>query len=335
MRFAEACEKDFAKHETFHPRFGWLKKAHDGAANNPSIFNEEEAVVELGVGKNMVKSMRFWGTAFKILASIPHDGSRQQLLAPSQLGHLLFRKDDGWDPFSELPGTLWVLHWSLLSPKSRVPVWWLAMNEFSAIEFTAEELEQFVAERSADFTPTPSAIKKDVQCFLRMYSSGQSQRATFDDVIDCPFRDLALIAPSPADPSSFRFSVGAKPTLPPEVAAFACLDFIARTTPLAKTVNLSRLSSSEPGSPGRAFKLSEAALEALLGQAAQQHDDIVQLSSSAGITQLIFKDDPARCATDLLHAYYKRNKSHSTSPFAAGPFADSAVEICQPAGSQR
>ena len=35
----------------------------------------------------------------------------------------------------EDPGTLWLLHWLLLAPKSQLLVWWLAFNEFNAVEF--------------------------------------------------------------------------------------------------------------------------------------------------------------------------------------------------------
>jgi hypothetical protein len=50
----------FARHETFHPRFGWLKKGFDLAKQDPDIFLREDAPVRLGVGKNMVSAIRYW-----------------------------------------------------------------------------------------------------------------------------------------------------------------------------------------------------------------------------------------------------------------------------------
>lgn len=49
----------FARHETFHPRFGWLKKGYDKAIENSAIFSEESVSTTLGVGKNMVKTIRY------------------------------------------------------------------------------------------------------------------------------------------------------------------------------------------------------------------------------------------------------------------------------------
>ena len=46
----------FSRHETFHPRFGWLKKGFDKAHEDNAIFSKESAPVVLGVGKNKPSS---------------------------------------------------------------------------------------------------------------------------------------------------------------------------------------------------------------------------------------------------------------------------------------
>ena len=53
----------FARHETFHPRFGWFKKGFD--KNEVFSTNKKGATTILGVGKNMVNSIRYWSLAFK------------------------------------------------------------------------------------------------------------------------------------------------------------------------------------------------------------------------------------------------------------------------------
>ena len=48
-------------HETFSCRYTWLPKAVRGLRENPRLFSDEaRAMVDLGVGKNMVRSIRFW-----------------------------------------------------------------------------------------------------------------------------------------------------------------------------------------------------------------------------------------------------------------------------------
>ncbi|QTA89668.1 DUF4007 family protein [Desulfonema magnum] len=59
----------FARHETFCPRYGWLKKGFDGVRES-DIFDSPDAIEKLGVGKNMVRAIRFWCVAFKIIEPV-------------------------------------------------------------------------------------------------------------------------------------------------------------------------------------------------------------------------------------------------------------------------
>src|SRR6185295_3236964 len=126
----------FARHETFQPRFGWFKKAFDGAvSSNGAVFNDGAATVRLGVGKNMVRAIRFWGIAAKVLrAERDPERPRTGLAVPSAFGQALLGPD-AWDPYLEDIGSIWLLHWALLRPPCLLPVWWVAFNEFDGLEF--------------------------------------------------------------------------------------------------------------------------------------------------------------------------------------------------------
>jgi hypothetical protein len=56
----------FARHETFAVRSGWLKKGFDAASDDEAIFLDDDAPLRLGVGKNMVRAIRYWCHAFKV-----------------------------------------------------------------------------------------------------------------------------------------------------------------------------------------------------------------------------------------------------------------------------
>jgi hypothetical protein len=103
----------FAGHETFTLRYGWLKKAVDAARERQDIFLQDDALVTLGVGKNMVRSIRHWGLVTGILEEsndVPNN--RGRFIRPSALGDLLFGPR-GLDPYLEEVGTLWLIHWQL------------------------------------------------------------------------------------------------------------------------------------------------------------------------------------------------------------------------------
>jgi hypothetical protein len=51
----------FSGHESFACRYAWLPKAYRELATDPdALADEDRAMVRLGVGKNMVRSIRFW-----------------------------------------------------------------------------------------------------------------------------------------------------------------------------------------------------------------------------------------------------------------------------------
>ena len=56
----------FSGHDTFHCRHLWLKKGYDFIKKG-NKFTQDDAVVILGVGKNMVSGINFWMRAFGII----------------------------------------------------------------------------------------------------------------------------------------------------------------------------------------------------------------------------------------------------------------------------
>lgn len=298
----------FARHETFHPRYGWLRKAYEAAKLGPETFSRDDVTVELGVGKNMVNAIRFWGVAFDLFDEVRLPGrGRTSSFVPSALADAMF-DDSGWDPYLEDPASLWLLHWRLLRPCCAAPVWWLAFNAFDPAQFTEEQLLHEIEEHVENTTDwkriAPTSIKKDVDCVLRMYAPARVRgRDAFEDVLDCPFRELGLIEPVPGEARSYRWVFGMKATLAPAIVAHAAVDF-AFNEAGGSTVSLTSLATAV-GGPGRAFKLPEAALYEALSAAAE-HVPEIQVTSPAGIRQLAISSNDERLSARILESYYQR-----------------------------
>ena len=81
-----------------------MNKGYD-FVNEGHSFNDEDAVVVLGVGKNMVSSIRYWLKAFGMI-------DQNNELSP--IAHFIFDNETGRDPFIEDIQTLWLLHWNLI-----------------------------------------------------------------------------------------------------------------------------------------------------------------------------------------------------------------------------
>lgn len=307
MTLEQSAQPLFAGHQTFHPRFGWIKKGFDATARNPEAFSEPDAPVKLGVGKNMVEAIRFWAVATRVIMRLPHpDRPRQSVHVPTALGASLLGDDYGLDPFLEDPTTLWMLHWHAVSAPSLLPVWRSTFNDFTPTEFAEQTLFEFCVDEVSATTwkqPKPSTLNKDVDCLLRMYTRREARaRQTLDDLLDSPFRELGLVLPAPGGRNSYRFIRGPKPGLTDTAIIYACLDFMTRDRQLSSTVT--RL-AVDPGSPGRIFKLSEDDIVAAAETVTSRVGGL-SLARPAGTNQLVISGDPELALLGLVTAHHRR-----------------------------
>ncbi len=93
----------FSGHESFPCKSMWLKKGYDYLVDH-NRFSDSDAVVKLGVGKNMVQSIKFWLRAFALL----HNDET------TEIAQYIFDDRDGKDPFAEDRATIWILHYLLV-----------------------------------------------------------------------------------------------------------------------------------------------------------------------------------------------------------------------------
>lgn len=319
-RLAEVCEAAFARHETFAPRFGWLRKGFLAVSEDPEAFLKDDAPVTLGVGKNMVSAIRYWSKAFKLTVELARsNSSRANIAVPTWEAEWLL-SEKGADPYLEDPASLWLLHWWLLSPSPyglcSAPTWWIAFNELPIGRFTDSELAELVIRKVSMAgwdSPAKASVDKDIDCLTKMYAPRKAQKGgspgSFEDLLDCPFRELGLLEGVPGDGSrkhgdQWRFSNTASASLPRQVIAYACLDYVSRHSSAAGVASLARL-ANEPGAPGRVFKLREPEIAAALEEVAGEHG-IITVADTVGTRSLISKGAPQSAAWEILDAYYGR-----------------------------
>lgn len=289
----------FGRHETFHPRYGWLKKAYNQIEERVDAFRADDATVRFGVGKNMVRSIRFWSLAFKVTTE-----ESKSSLKVTDWGNAIFSDKNGLDPYLERPETLWILHWLLLAPPCRVPTWWLIMNQISGTVVGTGDLldtvQELVRNNSQWNTPSPASVKRDVDVFLHTYTS-KRDRLTIEEYIDCPFRNMRLVR---HDGDSIRFMFGPKTGLTPTVVAFACADFAAKVK-VQGEISIARLSVG-PGSVGNIFKMNESDIADSLKMACND-TQYMSISRINGEPHLVFKDDLSKTAHKMLTASYRKS----------------------------
>jgi len=92
----------FSGHQTFPFRYTWLKKGVDAVSDNANVFTDEDAPVILGVGKNMVQSIRHW---CRVAGLIYTNQAARNRCIPTELGKAIFDDEKGYDPYLDDPAT--------------------------------------------------------------------------------------------------------------------------------------------------------------------------------------------------------------------------------------
>ena len=294
----------FSGHETFPFRYLWPQKGVRGIVKDPSLFFCDDAIVRLGVGKNMVSSIRFWCQALG-LAEV---NGRTRTAEPTELGRKLFGKS-GWDPYLEDPGTLWLLHWQLVDSPEIASTWSLAFTCWHRDAFTRKELVDWlarIAKLHANQRTSRNSLTRDVEVFTRTYvHTDKRSRRAIEDTFDCPLSELGLLRREDRD--LYRFSRGVKPNLPTEILVYALAAYWRREASEQETLTFDRVLYGM-GSIGSAFQLSDtglaAHLEALPSWAGFDYDE------TGGLRLLIRRElAKSRDPIHLLDQYYAAQDS--------------------------
>jgi len=308
----EFIRPTFGGHEKFVFRYGWLKKGVDALSQDPTIFTDDKALVTLGVGKNMVRSIRHWCLAAGLFEETRGKGPVRGLQL-TDLAHRLVM-NGSWDPYLEDTGTLWLLHWQLASNLTRTLIWHLTFCAYYEVEFTKKQLVAFIGKQldRRGISTTPGAIEREVDVFLRTYVT-TTRRATAEGIseetLDCPLAELDLIR-FLAEDSVYRFNIGPKVTLPTEVFGYALLTFLTTIIGSRRTVAVDECLYGD-GSPGQVFKLDENSVIEHLEALEQLTEGRLRLQETAGLRQLYLEYETQdwfrTAALDLLGRHYARS----------------------------
>ena len=295
----------FSGHETFPFRYGWLKKGVDAAQKDAAFFSSERAMIDLGVGKNMVQSIRYWCAATGLLEGERKGGNRTEY-APTGIGQAII-SDTGFDPFLEDPATLWLLQWQLASNREQSTSWFWLFNHWHSVEFTKEqmiaEITKWLGQNHVN-NISEKALRRDIDCCLRTYVPSRMKiGAISEETFDCPLTELGLIAEL-EDGKTYQFRRGEQKTLPDEMLLFALTEFWLKYHADGNSIALEKL-AHEAGSPGRIFKLDQESLVERLDRLGKTSDGAFSYQESAGIKQ-VFRHKEIN-SLHWLETYYANN----------------------------
>jgi hypothetical protein len=256
-------------HETFACRYAWLPKAFRALRNDPTTFaDEDQAMVTLGIGKNMVRSLKFWVEA----AGVAETVDRRRRMEVTEFGREIF-DDDGHDPFLEDVRTLWLLHWKL-SARHDGPLfaWRYLLSHWPYPEFThSQALLGFKTEsRRRGLDHSDITLSQHLDVFLHTYHRTRGTAVGVEDSLDGPLVDLHFLIPQGVRATDdgrwetvYAFRREAKPEVSQALFDYCLLDYWDHFARADQVLNF-RTVAVGSASPGQVFKLTEDDLRARL-----------------------------------------------------------------------
>jgi hypothetical protein len=286
----EITKYTFSGHDSFQCRQLWLKKGYDYVQEGKN-FNDEDAVVQLGVGKNMVSSIRFWLKAFNIIDNKD---------IPTEFGKRLFDDENGYDPFLEDEASLWLLHYQLVK-NSFASIYSIIFNEFrkEKLFFNKETFVNYVkriGESNPDLNFNENTVAKDFIVFANLYKIDPESKDVEDSFSGILSEIELLKTTGKGKEEQFYIENTERDNLPESVVLYIILD----NPNYGNSISLNSL-EFDLNSPGSIFALNRSGLMNKISEIASEFKNIT-FTDQAGIKELQFKNKSD--AYKILDTYY-------------------------------
>ena len=255
----------FSGHESFPCKALWLKKGYDFIIKGRD-FNAPDSVIELGVGKNMVSAIRYWLRAFGITRNDK----------TGELASFLFDAEKGKDPYVEDLGTIWLLHFLLVTTGEATLYNWIFVH-------------RLLIEDNKQSIYNENTIKKDVGVLLQNYVL-PIKANSFEDY-NTILMDLDLISTN--DGKTFQFNIEGKRQVPWQIFLYA----IIVVKGADETVDYNTLQEI-----GLIFCMSDLEVMEMCQSIEANNPQSIRYSDTAGIRQIQFSRKMN--AKEVLNEYY-------------------------------
>ena len=154
----------FKRHESFTLREGWIEKAINALKEEnetfSDVFNAKKGISILGIGSNMVKSLKYWLTACKIITPT----------GVSDLGKAIYNNDRYLDDIN----TIYLIHYHLVENETDAFIINHFFNDYPKTSFTKKELidwfKDLIEKDGRIKNKNYDSINSDIDLMLRMYS---------------------------------------------------------------------------------------------------------------------------------------------------------------------
>ena len=278
----------FSGHESFACKSHWLKRGYD-FVRGENNFNDDDAVVRLGVGKNMVASIKFWLKAIGLLKDT----------GLVDISNYLFDDENGKDPYLEDVGTLWLLHFLLINT-DYATIYKTTFVDYHRQRNIVEKskLQNYI--KHACFEETgyknmynDNTVKRDIGVMLHNYCVKNGSNVNVEDS-NSLFAPLNLVCETEKD--IYRFNYDTRSDVPSLIFLYALL---------VKFEERNSISFEDIAELALIFCLTNNDLLNIINHLCDLYPSEIVFSDVAGIKELQFR--ATLNPIEVLDRYYEEN----------------------------
>ncbi|MBM4765098.1 DUF4007 family protein [Bacillus sp. B15-48] len=181
----------FGQHQSFYLRIYWLRKAIQQININNRFFYEKNASELIGLGTNMVKSLKHWIEAADICEVGKRESDNKVIHKITPFGNVF----NEYDPYLELNDTASIIHYHIVDETEPCTTWYWLFNEYDKPSFSKEEaLNDFMAwlNKNYDTRNSEDTLERDFDCLIKQYYSRNISNDP-EEVIQSPLTSLKLL----------------------------------------------------------------------------------------------------------------------------------------------
>lgn len=172
------------RHESFSIREGWLTKGIRTIKEDSKVFSSADATDILGLGTNMVKSLKYWMSATCLI----EENNRSVTL--SKFGELI----DKYDPYLEDNFSWWLIHLNMILNLEDAYVYNLFFNKCKMKSFSKRDIFEQISQilNNSKLEYNENILQDEVNMIIKTYSVDEKIDNPENNFI-CPLSELNLI----------------------------------------------------------------------------------------------------------------------------------------------
>jgi hypothetical protein len=180
----------YGQHQSFYLRDRWLNKAIRHLGEDSRFFYDKQAFEKIGLGKNMVQSLRYWSIATGVVEEIFNEERKKTHLI-TDFGNIIYK----YDKFIKFQDSAAIIHYQMCKQKEPSTAWYWFFNEYKETIRSKENIiQEFIiwVKENENKPFSNNSLKKDIDCLIKLYTSGQSNIDP-EEVIQSPLSKLGIL----------------------------------------------------------------------------------------------------------------------------------------------